>query len=292
MKTGLMLNPILRREAKTGLRKKRTFFGMFIYSGIIAGIMAVCIGAMFFNSNQAVNPAMTTGLYVAAISIQMFMMMLITPAATAGSISGERERQTLDLLLVTRMSSLSIIIGKLLSSMGIVVLLVISSMPVIGMLFYFGGVSLLNVLGSIVFMLVTAFMAASVAIFFSTLFRKTIASIIMTFMTLGALCIVSPVSTSVFYLVYYNQFNKAPPALAGLIMNSINPAMGFISLVDYQLGTNVTNMAMDISGRSASALTELFGTYFWLVNAIISVIIAVFFIFLATIRLSSLAGKK
>ena len=35
------------------------------------------------------------------VMLQFGMLVLVAPAMTAGSISGERERQTLDLLLVT-----------------------------------------------------------------------------------------------------------------------------------------------------------------------------------------------
>lgn len=50
------------------------------------------------------------------IMLQFGMLVLVAPAMTAGSISGERERQTLDLLLVTNTGPVKLVLGKLLES--------------------------------------------------------------------------------------------------------------------------------------------------------------------------------
>ena len=50
--------------------------------------------------------------------LQMALVLFITPSLTAGAISSEREKQTLNILLTTTQSSTQIIIGKLFSSVA------------------------------------------------------------------------------------------------------------------------------------------------------------------------------
>src|SRR5438093_9090140 len=69
-------------------------------------------------------------LFLFLVIFQVVLLAFITPALTAGAISGERERQTLDLLFVTPIAPFSIIWGKLLASMSFVALLLIISYAV------------------------------------------------------------------------------------------------------------------------------------------------------------------
>lgn len=101
---------------------------------------------------------------------QFAMILLITPAMTAGSIAGERERQTLDMLLVTNTGSLRIVAGKLLESLGYVALLLVAALPTMCLTLITGGVTLADVLTGALFLLVTAFAALSVGVFASRRF--------------------------------------------------------------------------------------------------------------------------
>ena len=64
-------------------------------------------------------------LYEFVTSMEFLLLMFIVPAVTASSISGERERQTLDLMLTTRMSAGQIVGGKLLSALSTLLLLIL-----------------------------------------------------------------------------------------------------------------------------------------------------------------------
>src|SRR5713226_4971181 len=95
---------------------------------------------------------------------------------TAGAISGERERQTIDLLFVTRIPPFSIIWGKLLASMSFVVLLLLLSVPIFSLVFLFGGIELDQVLYSFLVTIVAAFALGLIGIAFSTWLRRTLAA--------------------------------------------------------------------------------------------------------------------
>ena len=72
---------------------------------------------------------------------QTLLVVFLAPAFTAGAISLEREKQTLDLLATTPISSLAIVLGKLASALTFVFLLILSSIPLTALVFMFGGVS-------------------------------------------------------------------------------------------------------------------------------------------------------
>jgi len=115
-------------------------------------------------------------LFTFLILFQVALLAFITPALTAGAISGERERQTIDLLFVTPLPTFSIIWGKLLASMSFVVLLLILSVPIFSMVFLFGGIELDQVLHAFAVTGVTALTLGLVGLAFSSLFRRSLVS--------------------------------------------------------------------------------------------------------------------
>ena len=81
------------------------------------------------------------GIFADLLMLQTLMVAVLAPAATAGTISSEREHQTLELLAVTPISSFAIVVGKLLSALAWVFVLVLASIPVTALVFVFGGVA-------------------------------------------------------------------------------------------------------------------------------------------------------
>ena len=113
-----MINPVLRKEAITTMRSWKTYGALVLFLVISAvGAILYIDLSMFQNRDLSFDPASMVWLYVVLAVVQMGLVLLTAPAVAAGSISGERERQTLDLLLVTKMSPLSIVLGKLASSL-------------------------------------------------------------------------------------------------------------------------------------------------------------------------------
>ena len=178
-----MINPILASSARRRMRSIRTPILITLYGAMI---FAVGLGAAFgaFASSTLSIFAMREGVtaYAARLAIQFAMILLITPAMTAGSIAGERERQTLDMLLVTNTGSLRIVAGKLLESLGYVALLLVAALPTMCLTLITGGVTLADVLTGALFLLVTAFAALSVGVFASAVFRRTVTATVMAYL--------------------------------------------------------------------------------------------------------------
>ena len=90
-----------------GSRSIRMMAILFVFNSILAAVA-------LFNMYSVAEQVRTTAeiqysqfldLYTFVSSIEFIMLLFIMPALTASSISGERERQTLELMLTTTMES-------------------------------------------------------------------------------------------------------------------------------------------------------------------------------------------
>ena len=235
----MRINPVYKKDSRIGNRSVR-----FVASIMGYNIILIFIGFVFLFSEQSksVQEGITDystmlELYILFTSVQMAMMLFITPAMTGGTISGERERRTLDMLLATHMRPRQILLGKLYSSLDTTLILAISTMPVLALVFIYGGLrfSDLFVMQAVVVILMATLGAAGV--FFSTVYRNstvaTIASYIyIAFLAGGSFGIV---------FLFCTLGETVGYPLASLTRFSIyllllNPVMTFYILMNHQVG--------------------------------------------------------
>ena len=103
----------------------------------------------------------------ALVIVETLLVVFLAPAFTSGAISLEREKQTLDMLAATPISSLAIVVGKLLSALAYVFLLIVASIPLTAIVFVFGGVGPDDVLRGYVVLFVSAIGLGSLGLFIS-----------------------------------------------------------------------------------------------------------------------------
>ena len=181
------LGAIVAKELRMRMRNWRSLLTITVY---LAALSVIGLGTMSYLRDQGRN----TGLEAASIGPQVFgalaefqiiLLVFVTPALTAGAIAGEKERQTFDLLLTTRLSAFSIVVGKLLMSLAYVLLLLFLSLPLFAMAFLFGGISLGQLLLTMLIMAMTAFTIGSMSLLVSTLIRRvqiaTVVSYVLAF---------------------------------------------------------------------------------------------------------------
>ena len=109
------------------------------------------------------------------------------PAITAGSISGERERQTLDLMLSTKMTPIQIVMGKLAASLSTMGLLIVSSFPILALVFVYGGVTMKDMGMLLVCFVAAALFVGSLGVCCSALFRKSTLSTVVAYGVMGGI---------------------------------------------------------------------------------------------------------
>lgn len=173
---------MLGKEFKLRFRSLKTLFGIMFYLASI-GLMILAFIYMSTRGGASYNFSshQSREMFMVLSFLQLGLILFVTPGLTAGVISSERERQTLNILLTTTQSSTSIIISKLLSSICFLLLMVVASMPLYSFVFLYGGVSpehLLYVLGMYILMMISF---GALGVMFSTIIRRTIISMVVTY---------------------------------------------------------------------------------------------------------------
>ena len=240
-----MLNPIMAFSATRRMRSFRTMLIVIAYMAALL-VLALAFLSPFFQDMVFLS-TMTQGpmCYLALLIAQFGLIILIAPAMTSASVAGERERQTLDLLLVTNTGSFRIVIGKVMESFAVLALLIVCGLPVMSLCILTGGVSLWQILIGELFLLAEAFACVSIGVFCSAAARSTVLSGVLSYLVI----LLTGVVTSLPFLFGYPRritdvvYDKALYAAltAGGAREMIsplmymNPGFGLVSLVQGEL---------------------------------------------------------
>lgn len=201
-------NPVLIKELKLRFRSFKSFTGILFYLLVLSVFV---FGFIYISTNFAgsgfINPEQSVILFGMLTYVQLALILFITPGLTAGAISSEREKQTLNILLTTSQSSFQIIFGKMSSSIVFLLLLLIAGLPLYSLVFLFGGISPGQLVIILAYLIVTMVTIASIGIMFSTLIRKTIISMITTY---GAMLFLTGI-TAFFFMIGMSMVENSPP---------------------------------------------------------------------------------
>ncbi len=305
----MKLNPILEKDMKTKLRGWRSTILICCYVILLIAILFVYFaGNNIFNpyNTQPFNPRMAIDAYNLIITFQFALLFLAVPAITATSVSSERERQTLDLMLVTSTPARKIIVGKIMVSLAHTMLLLIASMPVIGVVFFFGGIGFLDIVKLILFYILTSFFVASCGVFFSTVFKRNIVAIITTYIFLGLITFGPFIGLAIFailkdqysatgYNPVYADFVKAlfPSSVFGFTSfyfsgSGMNMYYGY-----YGGGLSIfSSAAQEIENQRVSAVGLWKWMHPWLVNGLFNILASVGLIYISSLILNPIRKKR
>jgi ABC-type transport system involved in multi-copper enzyme maturation permease subunit len=220
------------KELRGRMRGRRAFVIVTIYLALLAGF-AWMIGSLvaqgyssgFGGSSAFASAAIGQGVFAALLMLMTLQVVFLAPAATSGAISLEREKQTLDLLAATPISSLAIVVGKLLSALVYLFLLIAASIPLMAIV-----------------LVVTALGLGSFGLFCSSLVKRTTAATAVTIFGVLAMTI-----GTAFVLIFWaamgtfdNNGNRTGGPLgirSPTILAYVNP---FIAQADVMCGTEST----------------------------------------------------
>ncbi len=185
--TGKWINPLLRKELRQRMRSGRTILALSLYLFVIGAVAFVYMYVNVQGQTLILQPARTAELFTFLSYLQLALVSFVTPGIASGVISGERERQTLSVLLTTPLSPITIIFTKFISSISFLLLLIIMTLPLYSIVFLFGGVLPSQVLAVFGLQIVTLGAIAGISIFFSTLLRRTGWSTVFSYATVAIL---------------------------------------------------------------------------------------------------------
>lgn len=174
------------KELRSRMRGRRAFVVLTLYLVLLSGVaglvyLTFVAGSSVPGGGTAAAYNVGKALFAAVVGVQVVLVTFIGPAFTAGAISGERERQTFDLLRTTLLSAHSFVLGKLISALSYIFLLVLVSIPIQSIAFLLGGLSPVELLLSQAVILVAAVTYALYGLWCSAVMRSTLAATVATF---------------------------------------------------------------------------------------------------------------
>lgn len=231
----MQINPVVEKELKVKMRgwKAPTLVSVYLlFLGLVVFLSYLGSNLLSPYNIGQFNPRTALNSYTAVAMVQLLLLIFITPSLTGSAISGERERQTLDLLLCTNLSTLSVVTGKAFVSIAHIMLLITASLPIMSTVFLFGGIRITDLLMLFGFYLSTALFLGSMGIFYSTIFKKNSVSMIVSYITVLAIIIGTSIGYAIWTSYYMRMTNQPPNPSYALFFMFANPMYGFSSVVE------------------------------------------------------------
>ena len=177
----ILENPVLQRELLVNLRMKRAFVLLFVYVALLGAVV-------FFAWPRDQRLDLTQSPEEARQLVNWFflgqyvLMSLMVPSFAAGSITGEKERQTYEMLLASPMRPQAIVTGKLAAALCHLAVLVIASLPIVMLCLPLGGVSPYEVMATYLAMAMSVITFGMICLTASSYFTRTLAALVVSYL--------------------------------------------------------------------------------------------------------------
>lgn len=197
-------NPVMTREFRTRMRGWKAFSIMGGYVLLLAIFLFIHYLAIanenpsyYGHYNPLGNLQIGKKLFGTLTWTQAIMLMFIVPSLTAGAITQELEKKTIEMLVLTRLSAGKIVLGKHLSGFFYALMLLICSVPLAGICLMMGGVSPAEVFVTYTLLASTSFLFAAISITCSSLMNKSAGSSLLSYMIcIGYMALTSPLGST------------------------------------------------------------------------------------------------
>ncbi|MFN7844444.1 MAG: ABC transporter permease [Pirellula sp.] len=173
-------NPVLQRELIVNLRTPRAFLLMMVYQVALAVVVLIAYPRdekIDLSRESASAQRLVDFFFVGQFAIASLM----APSFTAGSITGEKERKTYEMLLASPLRPSVIVSGKLIAALTHLVVLVCGSLPIIMLCLPLGGVSIYELLAAYIGLLFAIFLFGAISMFCSSYFKRTSSSLVVSY---------------------------------------------------------------------------------------------------------------
>ncbi|MFY0544290.1 ABC transporter permease [Brevibacillus sp. H7] len=239
MKT-FLTNPLIVKEMRERFRTKKTVWMLALYLLVMGAIL---LGFLYVTPMGSASLGDNRNLFIMTALIQYAMICFIAPALSAGAISGERERQTLQVLLTTQLSPTSIVLSKLVTSLAFIFLLVVASMPLYSFVFLYGGISPEQLASLVFFFTVNIVFFGSLGLFCSTWIKRTGVSTITAYgiafffvVGTGLLLIFLGELLHELYPMAFRNFDGVWNVFGLQILAALNPVIVLFSILGENIG--------------------------------------------------------
>ena len=186
----ILENPVMQRELLVNLRTKRAFLLLAVYQILLA---AVVLAAWPTDTRLDLSstPASATKLVNLFFLGQYVIASLMAPSFASGTITGEKERKTYEMLLASPLRPGAIVLGKMVASLTHLGMLIVGSLPIIVLCLPLGGVSVYEVLAAYLGLIVSVILFGAIGVLSSSYFTRTSASLVVSYLAILPLVILA-----------------------------------------------------------------------------------------------------
>ncbi len=179
----MLVGPVFSRELMTSPRGWRLYFARAIYVGSLFGLVLtawlILLGSYTLEGPAALS-RFGSAVFAVVAPVQLAMAIAFSALLTAAAVAQEKDRRTLELLLLSRLTNSELVLGKLLASMLTVLVLIAAATPLMALLTLLGGVSHSQVLRVLGVTLAAAALAGSLGSMVALWREKTFQSLAAT----------------------------------------------------------------------------------------------------------------
>lgn len=158
----MFVGPVFNREIITTPRSLRLYLTRAVYVAALFGLVFTA-WLILFGSNQQSGlgdlARFGSAIFAVLAPLQLAIAVAFSALFTAAAVAQEKDRRTLDLLLMTNLSNFELVLGKLLASMLAVVVPALAAVALLMLITLLGGVSY----GQVFRVVAVTFVSAAVA---------------------------------------------------------------------------------------------------------------------------------
>lgn len=285
----MRVNPVLRNESKISVRSIKFTLMIFAY----IAVLSVAVMIYYSSVNEAI---FSNGLYLESSKLfyvvmalgQAILLLFIVPALSSTAICSEREKQTLDILLSSKLTPFQIIIGKVSASSLRVIILIISTMPLYAIGAIIGVVKISNILSLIVFFIVNTIFVSSIGVFVSTYIKTSKVSTALSYALVLFIYIGIIVITWAILMITVYKMSMSGNTLTTVPKASpivyLSPVVGFVSLLLNQVG-----LGIEFSSMFSEFGISMHSEY---ISIVVQLVLSGLFIYLASVKLNPLNKRS
>lgn len=177
-------NPVTIKELRSRMRGRRAFVVLTVYLLVMSAFITLVYAAFASAASGPFGPdprEVGKVIFGCVVGVQVFLVVFVGPSFTSGTVTGEKERQTYDLLRTTLLSANAFVTGKLLSALSYVFLLIMAAIPLQSIAFLLGGVTFSELFISQLIVFTATLTFAMWGLFCSSAMRTTLGASVMTF---------------------------------------------------------------------------------------------------------------
>jgi ABC-type transport system involved in multi-copper enzyme maturation permease subunit len=178
--------PVFFFESLLAARRWQTYALRATYGGLLLVVLTLTWEPSHRTIRKLADAARVAGvLFDTVISVQLAVVLLAAPAATASAICVEKARGTLLHSFITDLTDREIVLGKLGARLAPVLALIACGLPVLALASFLGGIDPAAVLGAELVTAGTAVVCCSVAFLASIWARKPHQALLLAYVLVG-----------------------------------------------------------------------------------------------------------